>query len=263
MKYLSLFNSKGCIYLNVSYVLYTIVVVLMQMDRAVDRLKQLGLTEYQARVLYALLKRKSCKISDIASMSGVPNTRIYDVVAQLIDRKFVIQISNRPKTFRVRNVDQVLDSLLDEKTQEIQRIKEDIQMMKEFFRFDDSVEETKLLNVDKVKDLPSLLSEEFSKAKKEIIGFGHTELENKELQGTLKDLNNKIDVRLITHPDVKVNLDFVKTKHHNMCAYVIDDSKLIVGFGDGSKAYNLGIFHNQDSLKNMVKTHFNNLWEQP
>lgn len=261
------FNSIGYIYINLSHIIYYIIililVIFLEMGLAIQRLKQLGLTDYQSRVLYALLKKKSCKISDIASNSGVPNTRIYDVVKQLIDMKFVIKISDKPKTFRVRNVDQVLDTLLEEKNSEIQKIKEDIQMMKEFFKFEDGLEETKLINVDKVRDLPSLLGEEFAKAKKEIIGFGHKELENKKLQETLKDMSSKVNVRLITHPDINVNLDFVKTKHHNMCAYVIDDSKLIIGFGEGAKAYNLGVFHNQDSLKDMVKTHFNNMWQQP
>ena len=79
----------------------------------------------------------------------------------------------------------------------------------------------------------------------------------------MKELSNKINVKLIAHPDLDINLDFVKAKHHDMCAYVVDNNKLIIGFGEGSKAYNLGILHNQDSLKSMVKTHFDNLWTTP
>jgi len=238
-------------------------VILMDMEVAIERFKQLGLTDYQSRVLYALLKKKSCKISDIASSSGVPNTRIYDVVNQLIDMKFVIKILDKPKTYRVRNVDQVLDTLLEEKNNEVAKIREDVNMMKEFFKFEDSMEETKLINIDKEKDLANLLSEEFAKAKREIIGFGHKELENKKLQETLKTVSGKVNVKLIAHPDLNVNLDFVKARHHDMCAYVVDGNKLIIGFGEGNKSYNLGVLHNQDSLKNMVKSHFDNLWQQP
>lgn len=233
------------------------------MELAIERFKQLGLTDYQSRVLYALLKKKSCKISDIASSSGVPNTRIYDVVNQLIEKKFVIKISDKPKAYRVRNVDQVLDTLLDEKNNEVNRIKEDVNMMKEFFKFEDSMEETKLVNIDRERDLSHLLAEEFCKAKKEIIGFGHKELENKKLQDTLKTMSSKVNVKLIAHPDLNISLDFVKSGHHDMCAYVVDNNKLIIGFGEGAKAYNLGVLHNQDSLKNMVKTHFDNLWNMP
>jgi len=233
------------------------------MELAIERFKQLGLTDYQSRVLYALLKKKSCKISDIASSSGVPNTRIYDVVNQLIEKKFVMKISDKPKAYRVRNVDQVLDTLLEEKNNEISKIKQDVSLMKEFFKFEDSMDETKLINVDRDKDLAHLLIEEFGKAKKEIVGFGHKELENKKLQETLKNASSKVNVKLIAHPDLNVNLDFVKARHHDMCAYVVDNSKLIIGFGEGAKAYNLGVLHNQDSLKNMVKTHFDNLWNNP
>lgn len=235
----------------------------MEMELAIERFKQLGLTDYQSRVLYALLKKKSCKISDIASSSGVPNTRIYDVVNQLIEKKFVMKISDKPKAYRVRNVDQVLDTLLEEKNNEISKIKQDVSLMKEFFKFEDSMDETKLINVDRDKDLAHLLIEEFGKAKKEIVGFGHKELENKKLQETLKNASSKVNVKLIAHPDLNVNLDFVKARHHDMCAYVVDNSKLIIGFGEGAKAYNLGVLHNQDSLKNMVKTHFDNLWNNP
>ena len=235
----------------------------MEMELAIERFKQLGLTDYQSRVLYALLKKKSCKIADIASSSGVPNTRIYDVVNQLIEKKFVMKISDKPKAYRVRNVDQVLDTLLEEKNLEISKIKQDVGLMKDFFKFEDSMDETKMISIDRDKDLSHLLVEEFNKAKKEIIGFGHKELENKKLQDALKVMNTKVNVRLIAHPDLDVNLDFVKSRHHDMCAYVIDDNKLIIGFGDGAKAYNLGVLHNQDSLKNMVRTHFDNLWNNP
>lgn len=238
----------------------------MDMELAIERFKQLGLTDYQSRVLYALLKKKSCKISDIASSSGVPNTRIYDVVNQLIEMKFVIKISEKPKAYRVRNVDQVLDTLLEEKNNEITKIREDVNMMKEFFKFEDSMDETKMINIDKEKDLANLLGEEFSKAKKEIIGFGHKELENKKLQETLRGVSSagKVNVKLIAHPDLNINnMDFVKARHHDMCAYVIDGHKLIIGFGEGNKSYNLGVLHNQDSLKNMVRTHFDSLWSTP
>lgn len=236
----------------------------MDVERAISRFKQLGLTDYQSRVLYALLKKKSCKISDIASHSNVPNTRIYDVVSQLIDMKFVIKISDRPKTYRIRNVDQVLDTLLDEKHKEMQSITEDINMIKEYFKFDDNyLEENKLVNVDKNKDLVNILIEELGKAKKEIIGFGHKELEHKKLQESLRTLSNKVDIKLISHPDHDVNLTFAKSKHHDMCAYVVDNSKLILGLGESTKMYNLGLLHNQESLKNMVKNHFDTLWNMP
>lgn len=236
----------------------------MDVEMAISRFKQLGLTDYQSRVLYALLKKKSCKISDIAAHSNVPNTRIYDVVSQLIDMKFVIKISDRPKTYRIRNVDQVLDTLLDEKHKEMQNITEDINMIKEYFKFDDNyLEENKLVNVDKNKDLVNILIEELGKAKKEIIGFSQNELEHKKLQDSLKTLSNKVDVKLISNPDKDVNLAFAKTKHHDMCAYVIDNSKLILGLGESTKMYNLGLLHNQESLKNMVKNHFDKLWNMP
>ncbi len=236
----------------------------MDVEKAINRFKQLGLTDYQSRVLYALLKKKSCKISDIASHSNVPNTRVYDVVNQLIDMKFVIKISNKPKTYRIRNVEQVLDTLLDDKTKELTEIKDDISMMKDFFKFDDNyIEENKLVCVNQDRDLVNLLVEELNKAKSEIVGFGYKELEDKKLQDALKSMNNKVNVKVIAHPDSNINLDFVKSKHHDMCAYVIDDNKLILGLGETAKTYNLGMLHNQKSLKTMVKTHFDTLWNNP
>lgn len=235
----------------------------MDFTTVVERFKQLGLTDYQSRVLYALLVKKSCTIAEIGSVSSVPNTRVYDVVNQLLERSFIMKIHDKPKTYRVRNVSQVLDALYLEKDSELQKIKEDVTQMKEYFKYDVSNEETKFIKLARNEDLVNLLSEEFSKAKKDIVGFGHAELQNKKLQDILKDASGRINVRLITHPDHNVVLDFAKSRHHDISAYVIDNSKLILKLNENDKGCHLGIIHNQDGIKQMVKNHFETMWNAP
>jgi sugar-specific transcriptional regulator TrmB len=51
---------------------------------AIDRLMKVGLTQYEARVYVALVRRDGSTPSEVARMAGVPRPRIYDVLESLV-----------------------------------------------------------------------------------------------------------------------------------------------------------------------------------
>lgn len=240
----------------------------MNIDQIVQRFKFLDLTEYQARVLYALLKNKSCSISDIAKVSNVPNTRVYDVVKQLMGMDYVLQISDKPKLYRVRNVDLILDSLISKKELQFTQIKTEMKEFKSFFKDENPKESSKLVKVEKELDLVKVLNEELGSASKTIVGFGGKELTHHSLKNTLaKAISNNVNVKLVAHQDVanelsNAGMGEIKPFDHKMSAYLVDDNKLIVRLGNhDAETHHMTVQSDNTDLKNMLKTYFNYCWQ--
>ncbi|MHC1600873.1 MAG: TrmB family transcriptional regulator [Candidatus Nezhaarchaeales archaeon] len=69
------------------------------MSNVIDKLKELGLTEYESKVYYALIKNSGLTAEEISKASNVPLTRVYSVLTSLQSKGMVLEISGRPKRF--------------------------------------------------------------------------------------------------------------------------------------------------------------------
>lgn len=65
-----------------------------------ERLKELGLTEYDAKVYYILVSRGTLTAVDISRESGVPMSKIYVVLNRLENAGWISVIPERPKKYR-------------------------------------------------------------------------------------------------------------------------------------------------------------------
>ncbi|OYT66858.1 MAG: hypothetical protein B6U65_04580 [Candidatus Wolframiiraptor sp. EX4484-121] len=61
----------------------------METARIINSLKRLGLTEYEARAYIALLEHGEADALEISRRSGVPRTRIYDILSRLESNGFI------------------------------------------------------------------------------------------------------------------------------------------------------------------------------
>ena len=62
-------------------------------------LKELGLTEYEVRAYVALVDGSQMSATDISSKSGVPFSRVYDVLGRLEDKGFIQIQRGRPTLY--------------------------------------------------------------------------------------------------------------------------------------------------------------------
>jgi sugar-specific transcriptional regulator TrmB len=83
-------------------------------------LRDLGLSEYEARAYRALLRTGPTTAKDLSRASEVPMGRVYDVLNSLEQHNLVrSQAASRPKKYAAVEPDAALDRLLDEKKQEL------------------------------------------------------------------------------------------------------------------------------------------------
>ncbi len=88
---------------------------------AVDSLKGLGLTQYEASVYVALLGSGPIEARETAKRADVPTGRIYDALHALREKGMVEILQGRPKRFTAVQPSVALDELLSDKRVELNR----------------------------------------------------------------------------------------------------------------------------------------------
>ena len=78
------------------------------MDENITVLKGLGLTMYEAQAYVTLTSLISSTASEIAEKSGIPRSKIYDVLKGLIKKNFIDVEDGRPLTYNVKSPVEVL-----------------------------------------------------------------------------------------------------------------------------------------------------------
>jgi len=67
---------------------------------AIERLKELGLTEYDAKVYYTLVAKSPLAAIDISREADVPMSKIYVVLSRLENGGWISVVPERPKQYR-------------------------------------------------------------------------------------------------------------------------------------------------------------------
>jgi len=74
-------------------------------------LESFGLSNYQARVLVALIQCGEGKASDISQLSGVPRAKVYSVLDQLVNLGLIDKRPGRPTYYIAKKPEEILERL--------------------------------------------------------------------------------------------------------------------------------------------------------
>jgi sugar-specific transcriptional regulator TrmB len=80
-------------------------------ERAVERLQQLGLKTYEASCLVGLTRTETATARELAEVTDVPRTRVYDAVRVLEEEGLVEVQHGTPRRFRAVPVEEVVETL--------------------------------------------------------------------------------------------------------------------------------------------------------
>lgn len=90
-------------------------------ERIVDGLRKLGLTEYEAKTYATLVGLGEATAREAHELSGVPRTRIYDILRELENKGFVEFVQGSPTYYRAVEPDRVMERLRNELVESIDR----------------------------------------------------------------------------------------------------------------------------------------------
>ena len=77
------------------------------MKKMIEALKSFGLSEYEAKVLLALIAKGELTAKEVAEYSGVPRTSVYDVIKSLMN-KGLVEAYGKPMKFKALNSDDLM-----------------------------------------------------------------------------------------------------------------------------------------------------------
>ena len=77
------------------------------MEKLVEALKTFGLSEYEAKVLLALIAKGELTVKEVAEFSGVPRTSVYDVIKSLME-KGLVEAYGKPMKVKALNSDDLM-----------------------------------------------------------------------------------------------------------------------------------------------------------
>jgi len=85
-------------------------------------LRDLGLTEYEAKTMYALLRLRDATAKEISEYGGVPRTKTYEVLEKFVMEGLITEIDARPRRYVVEDPKKVLDLLVLEQKRRVERL---------------------------------------------------------------------------------------------------------------------------------------------
>lgn len=91
----------------------------------IEKLKELGLNYYEAKVLNVLLEKR-LTLRELSKEAKIPFGKVYSVVKSLKSKNLIEETNSRPKLVFVDNASEVIDKLLKEKQNKTKDLFRDI-----------------------------------------------------------------------------------------------------------------------------------------
>ncbi|ACS33100.1 HTH-type sugar sensing transcriptional regulator TrmBL1 [Thermococcus gammatolerans] len=95
----------------------------MREEEIIEKLQRLGLTKYESVAYITLLKLGPSKATDITKESGIPHTRVYDVLSSLHRKGFVDVMQGTPRLYKPVNPEVILEKIKEEIIRDIDSLK--------------------------------------------------------------------------------------------------------------------------------------------
>lgn len=106
----------------------------MKKEEILQTLVGCGLNEYESRAYSSLVFLGTATASNISKSSGVPQSKIYEVLDALMGKRLVEMFDGRPKEFKAVRPQIALKNLLEKRTQEIDALKSQVVRLGDYLK---------------------------------------------------------------------------------------------------------------------------------
>lgn len=86
--------------------------IIMSLSEPTEKLRQLGLTEYETQAYLVLVQGTQMSAEEVARNANIPIPRVYGVLESLRDLGLIVIIEGRPKKFEIISPDEGLQNLI-------------------------------------------------------------------------------------------------------------------------------------------------------
>jgi sugar-specific transcriptional regulator TrmB len=140
-----------------------------------NKLKEFGLTDYQARAYLALLELNTASANKIPAMSRVPRTKIYGIMRQLHDKGLVKIIPETPLKYEAVPFNKFLKRRVSQLKEEAEELNGSIDKLSDVFKVEPTIpeEQGKFEMFYGRRNVRNKLREMYSNAKSNVISIGN------------------------------------------------------------------------------------------
>lgn len=170
----------------------------------ISTLQKLGLTYYEAKAYLALMMTGVTKPSVIAEESGIPRTKIYEVLKKLEENNWITIEKGRPSTITPKYPKEVIEEKKSTFNSNIDSLSNELSMSYDNMMSDETLKVRVLHSIDSIAQLTAEMIE---RAEKRIMFMGslYSPLEIEIIQNQLlKAKQRGVSIRIITVPTIKI-----------------------------------------------------------
>lgn len=238
-------------------------------QNTIRALKQLGLTEYETQAYIALVSGGQMGASDVSSKSGVPYSRIYDVLGKL-ESKQIIQIKKgRPTTYVAKAPTEVIRLIrLDWEERYDHSAKHVVEELQPLFEQDIQVTTRDVYVIHGRAAILAKAMEMLDSAREEVLlSLPSFDLAAEDINAVVErvlGIKAKVSVLTSSVPEslralIPDGFD-VRTRERVFGAgLVVDKRETLIMLGGGEQEF-LGIYSSHAIFAAMANSYFSSLW---
>jgi HTH-type transcriptional regulator, sugar sensing transcriptional regulator len=95
-----------------------------------EKLRTFGFSSYQAKTYLVLALRGVMTAIEVARHSGVPKSKVYEVLLALKERGMIEEYPGSPRLYKARQLDSVLESLISEQESKLEQMRKAVVELK-------------------------------------------------------------------------------------------------------------------------------------
>lgn len=242
----------------------------MVSEKTKSTLKELGLTEYETRAYIGLVTSGPSTAGDLSEASGVPHSRIYDVLSKLEKKGWIESQSGRPARYRAKPPSEALRLTRIKREEKLKKGIETIeQELEPLYEEEGEVEKPDIWTIRGNREILGRIEDMLAEAEIEVlISLPSFPKEFSNLKDFIPLLKTKnLDFRLLTTRENDITRELesisnteVRFRNPLFGGGVIADGKEVLLVLE-SGARSLGIWSDEIGLAKYAEEYFEYLWE--
>ncbi|RLE62975.1 MAG: hypothetical protein DRJ38_08630 [Thermoprotei archaeon] len=232
---------------------------------AIEALRRLGLSRYEALTYLHLLISGGVSPKAVCDATGIPYTKVYDVLKRLERKGWIIQISDRPVLYVAKSPSEVIKKI--EETFK-HRISEARRLLSELEKFrTEGASVASILVVRSFEALASMIKDFFRKAEIEIRTIVATSYINELINSLVTSMSLK--VRILLRPGMKPpsrgDYRYIVGGILPLDLIIADTSRMILSLGRMATTSHprvFGVVISDEELISAAVEYFDTIWEQ-
>ena len=236
-------------------------------------LRGLGLTEYEVRVYITLLENGSMTAAEISSASGIPYSRIYEVLTRLEKKGWIEALSGRPKLYKPLPPSEAVKIVKFELERQLENYENVvIEKLQPLYEKQALVERPDVYIIRGIDNILARVIEMFEGAKKKVmISMSNIKIEYiKVIEDALRNLKNRnIKIEILTSTDSSPEALSRLSKYGEIRirdrlyggGVIVDDHEVMLLLMGKSNV--LAIWSTHIELATLARDYFYYLWSMP